>query len=238
MGTTIIGIMNIIQTKPQKHLPVWWGAWLALLLIVFGAPLLLARVLEMPGDAVQVDLLSGRAVSLDAIGSLIDGRERAAAIIRSGSLYGDLSMAFFEKAQRYQGADQATLYKESEYWQRRALMVAPVDAYGWFRLAYLLFSRHAQKADVTAAWRQSFFSAPYEPRLLLPRIRMALDLGEALDETSRGRLPTLIRQAWEVDPTALAKAAKEEHFITVAEDALRGDPQAIKYFRDQLDLLP
>ncbi len=235
---TITVIMNTTRTRPPL-IPLWWMAWLGLLLLVFGIPFLVGRFMELSGDSVRLALLEGKEVSARELNTLEEGRLRVAPWIHTNALYNDLALVALERAKTLSEADQkAALFQNAEVWQRKALWVSPSDPYGWFRLAYLLYQKKGGLQQAAEAWRQSLASAPYEPRLLLPRLQMALALGEVLDEASRHQLPRLVREAWAYDPTGLAKAAKAGRFIAVVEAALRDDAQSLKHFQDQLDLLP
>ncbi|MFA6279330.1 MAG: hypothetical protein WC612_00870 [Bdellovibrionales bacterium] len=229
--------MNTTRTRPAL-IPFWWMAWLGLLLLVFGGPLLVGRFMEISGEATRLALLEGRGVSASDLDVLARGRMRIASWVHTSSLYNDLSLVALERAEQPSMADsKETFYQEAEGWQLQALKVSPADPYGWFRLAYLLYIKKDGAPQAAEAWRQSLSSAPYEPRLLLPRLQMALALGETLDESSRHQIPRLVREAWGFDPSGLAKVAKAGNFSSVVEEALRDDPQGLKHFQDQLDLL-
>ncbi len=237
MAITIIVIMNTTRTR-SPLVPFWWMAWLGLLLIVFGSPFLVGRFIEISGESARLALLEGRVVSARELNTLESGRLRVSPWIHTNSLYNDLALVSLERAETVSRAEEKeAFFQEAEAWQRKALWVSPSDPYGWFRLAYLLYQK-GNLQQVAEAWRQSLSSAPYEPRLLLPRLQMALALGEALDEASRHQIPKLVREAWAYDPTGLAKVAKAGRFASVVEAALRDDMQSLKHFQDQLDLLP
>lgn len=237
MAITIIVIMNTIRTR-LPLIPFWWMAWLGLLLLVFGIPFLVGRFIGISGEPARLALLEGRAVSSSALTVLETGRLRVAPWIHTNALYNDLALVSLERVETVSDEGQKeALFQEAEVWQRKALWVSPSDPYGWFRLAYLLYQKGVMQ-QAAEAWRQSLASAPYEPRLLFPRLQMALALGEALDEASRHQIPKLVREAWAYDPTGLAKVAKSGHFVSVIEAAFSDDAQSLKHFQDQLDLLP
>ncbi|HAX91476.1 MAG TPA: hypothetical protein DCY07_04620 [Rhodospirillaceae bacterium] len=221
-----------------QPIPAWWMVWVGLFLLAFGLPLTVARFMEMPVEPMRLALLQGQSVNDAQLDKLAATKLRLANVLRTNALYDDLSTVSFEQAARQQDATiQKEWREEAEYWQRKALAISPADPYGWFRLAHLLYVKEGASPNVAEAWRQSMAAAPFEPRLIVPRLQLALTLGDALDEESRRQIPRLIWQAWKDDPSRLAKAAKEGSFTVLIEDVLREDPQALKYFRDQLELL-
>jgi len=235
MAITTIGIMNTIPTKPFS-LPVWWMAWLATLLLAFGVPSLVARLFHVGGDDVQVALLQGSKVTDDALMRLDASRRNTAAWFPMNVLYDDLAMVALERSARAKDRSIAQAYvHEAELWQRKGLFVSPADPYGWYRLAYLYYSTEGPSQRVTSAWRQSVASAPYEPRLLVPRLQMAMSLESILDADVRESFPRLIRDAWREDPEALTKAAHEGTFISSVESALRRDPDDLNMFHKILE---
>jgi len=231
---TIIGIMNTIPTKPFM-LPIWWMAWLAILLLAFGVPSLVARMIHVGGDEIQSALLQGSKVPDDDLLRLETSRRRTASWFPMNAPYDDLSMVSLERSARSKDTVIAKAYvTEAELWQRKALFVSPADPYGWYRLAYLFYLTDGPSERVFMAWRQSFFAAPYEPRLLVPRLQMAISLDARLDADTRGSLPRMIRDAWREDPEGLVQAARDGVFISTVEAALRNAPDDLAMFHTML----
>ncbi len=86
--------------------------------------------------------------------------------------------------------------------QAAALAAAPGDPNGWLRLA----RQRAAAGDVTGAGqalRLSFLSGAVVPGLMLPRLRLGLDLNSALDAETQQLLARQIRLVWMLEPSAL-----------------------------------
>lgn len=232
---TTIDIMNITQTKPSL-LAFWWKTWLAILLLAFGLPSLVARLILLPGDQTRIDLLAGGKVELQDLQRFYASRRAAGAWFPENALYNDLAMASLNLSQRTEGETSKAFLQEAAVWESKALNVSPADAYGWYRMAYLYFMvEGASSPRAAKAWGLSMASAPYEPRLVSSRLQMAIGLGPSfLDETvARLYVPNLIRSAWEDDPDRLAKLAYDGSFISLVEEALRNDPDDLASFREK-----
>lgn len=232
---TTTGTMNITQTKPAVF-PLWWKAWIAILLLAFGVPSLVARFVMLPGDAARLSLLAGEKIPNVDLEQFYLSRHRASGWFPENALYNDLALASFELSGRVQSDAAKAFIQESIAWQHKALTVSPADAYGWYRLAYLYSGVEGASHRVAAAWEQSMASAPYEPRLIFPRLEMAVGLGAAFlaDDSAQVYVPRLIRDAWNVDTVLLSKLAQEGNFVSLVEDALRNDPEGLADFHTKV----
>lgn len=231
---TTIGIMNIIQTK-SPILALWWKAWLAILLLVFGLPSLVARFVLLPGDDVRPRLLAGeKVVELDLV-RFYHSRRAASAWFPENALYNDLASATFELADRTKGETAQKLLQESAVWEVKALSASPADAYGWYRMAYLYYSADGPSTRAMQAWALSLAAAPYEPRLVFPRLQMAMGFGHAFlqQDSARIHVPHLIREAWEDHPDLLASLAMQGSFVSIVEEVLRNNPDELAAFREK-----
>lgn len=235
MAIIIIGIMNIIQTKTSLF-SFWWKAWLALLLLAFGVPSLVARLVLLPSDQTRIDLLSGTKLPLADVSSFYLSRRKAAAWFPENALFNDLSMATFNLSEVAKGDMAKALSEESALWEYKALNVSPADAYGWYRMAYLYYMADGASKRVRKAWSLSMASAPYEPRLIFPRLEMAIGLGPVFLETDIAKIyvPHLVRDAWAQDPDMLAKMARDGNYVSIIENVLRNDPEDLASFRDKV----
>ncbi|MGE4350921.1 MAG: hypothetical protein AB7E52_01885 [Bdellovibrionales bacterium] len=234
MAIIIIGIMTITQTK-NLLFPLWWKVWIVVLLLVFATPSLMARLIHLPGDEERLHLLQGQKVSEEALDSLYHSRFVTSRWFPENDSYNVLSLVALERAQRSSGEEVKNNLLEADFWERKALAVSPADPYGWYRLAFIYYRMQGPSLSVALAWRESMASAPYEPRLIYPRLQMAMGLGSFLtDEFAKFYVPPLIRDAWNEDPDRLTKLAKEGAFISEVENALRGDPKGLASFRQKL----
>ena len=209
---------------------------MAILLFAFGVPSLIARAIHSRGDDVALAVMQGEHPSDDGLVRLDISRRTTAAWFPMNNLYNDLALVALERSGRAKDPSISKAYiKEAELWQRKALFISPADPYGWYRLAYLYYLTDGPSQRVADAWTQSLAVAPFEPRLLVPHLQMAMSLGDKIEEETRKSYPRLARDAWREDPQNLAKAAQDGSFVTIVEDALRNDPEDLQQFRALLD---
>lgn len=86
--------------------------------------------------------------------------------------------------------------------QAAALAAAPGDPNGWLRLARERFTA-GDKAGAGQALRLSFLSGAVVPGIMLPRLRLGLDLHAALDTETQQIMARQIRLVWMLEPSAI-----------------------------------
>jgi len=223
-----------MRTRAVDHsVPVFLLAGLAALLFAFAFYLLGARLAQMPGDAAREALLNKEKISDAALDDLARSRARAAAWRAAGGTLSDLSMAAFERASR-KGLDlpaAAADIQEALRWQEKALGRAPSDSYGWTQLSYMIYLTEGISERAAWAFARSVETNPFEPRLMAPRVTMAIRLHDKLDEDTKASVPSMIREAWDVDPYETAMAAVKNYYTTLVDDALAYDPSKREAFR-------
>lgn len=225
--------MNTTQTKTAL-VPLWWKAWIAILLIMFGVPSLFARLVMLGGDESRLDLLGGATLSSEALARVEESRRRAAAWFPENTLLNDLALVALNKAGRTDNEQATAFLREAEMWERRALAVSPADPFGWYRLSYLFYAADGGPTDrAVAAWRQSMATGPYEYALIFPRLEMAVALGDRLGEGDQAYVQGLIRAAWKDHPDRLAKLAMDGTYLTKVEEALANDADDLAAFREK-----
>ncbi len=234
---TTIGTMTTTPTR-KSPFPLWWIAWLAAMLLLFGAPSLTARLLLLSGDPIRAAILEEKPVSDGDLSVLQRSRLRVVGWFPSNASFNDLALVALLRANQKQGDEAKPFLVESEFWQKKALLAGPSDPYGWSRLAYLfLMADGGPSSRSAAAWLQSVATAPFEPRLMVARVHMGMTHSAFLDEDAKALIPRLIRGAVDQDIDTLARNAKTGHYISVIEEALANDPAKLKWFRDKLSEL-
>jgi hypothetical protein len=205
--------------------------------LVNALPSLAARMALLPGDEARDALLS-RGTSAEAtLDTLNSTRRRALTWRATSETCNDLALYDLTRARRAEAGSNPPpqeIWREAIRWQSRALGRAPADTYGWARLAYMMMQTEGLTDATAATLAHSFDTGPYEPSLQLFRLVMAVSLFDKLDKDTKDSMPFMIRAAWEHDPSGLAKAARDNHFISLAEQALADDPEKLAEFREKL----
>ena len=228
---TATNTVNTMRTK-RTLLPAWWMAILVMFLLAFGLPPMAARFVALSGDSIHLDILEGRKVSEADLSLLEASRRRVVAWFPTNEYYNDLALAAFDRGARLPLSNAAPYYREAAAWQVKALAVSPADPYGWYRLSYFQYVMDGGPSAAAAkTWRQSMITAPYEPRLTIPRLQMGMSLGGFVGAEMRGYILRLARAAWLEEPERLIGLAVRGNYLSVVEEALSDDPEAVAKFR-------
>lgn len=233
MAIIITDIMNITVTKKSKIVPrfiIWIVAWLALMLFLFALPSFFARMKMLSGDSIQPDVLAGKHVSPQDLDKLEASRRSVVGWFAHRSIPNDLTMVAITRAQQ----DEIQAPKHFAYalaWQERALADAPLDPYGWFRLAFLYHQLDGPSQRAARAWQQSLQSGPYEPAIDLGRIDLGIKLGIWLDEAGQFYLQSLIRGQSEYSDEGLARVALQGRYVSRVEAVLADNEAQLTSFR-------
>ncbi len=209
-------------------------AGLAFALFIFSTPALIADFLMLSGNPIHDALLAGEPVSSEDVVSFIQSRERAALWHPSNAVYDDLAMGMLERVRRSGFPPTPTLTPELEQvivWQTSALRLSPADTYGWSRLAYVRIITEGLSASAAEALTHSIEAAPYEPRLMITRINMAVLLGDKLAPDMRRQIPQMISAAWKLFPKELVQSAQQGRYAPAVEAVLKDNPEDLTQWK-------
>jgi hypothetical protein len=199
-----------------QRAPLVAGLLFGVLLIVMAGPRLVAALLDGPGDRVQFYLLRGADVTDEALRGLIAARRSAAAWHQTAEGQRDIAEAELQRIHRGDGS----AFTEAEKAVRESLAMAPVDAHSWARLAHIAWRRDRNAATATKALRASVQVGAYEPSLTAWRVRLTLELWDALAAADRSAFATQIRQLERDEPGTLAQLAADPQAARIIEDAV------------------
>ena len=107
---------------------------------------------------------------------------------------------------------------------RFGLARAPADAYGWLQLAQAIRMRHGPTPELNSVLRMSLETAPYEHRLVLPRLEIAFSAWRALDADLRAALGPQMMRAVDTAPVEFARATRRFFMLREVRTALAASP--------------
>lgn len=113
---------------------------------------------------------------------------------------------------------------------RSGLARAPADAYGWLQLAQAIRLRHGPTPELNAVLRMSLRAAPYEHRLVLPRLEIAFSAWRALDEDLRRAFAPQMMRAVDTAPVDFVKATRRFFLLREVRTALAASPVHLDRF--------
>jgi hypothetical protein len=206
--------------------------FLAILTLIVALPCLLTDILLLPGGSVREALMQDRVVSEQSLDAFEQSRKNAFQWRRTHEIFDDLAMAELRKLQNERTkAVLPRILAQTINWQKQSLAQSPADTYGWARLAFLDLAEGAA-AQAALALEYSIEAAPFEPRLIMFRVTMAMRLKDKLGPAMQARIPDLITQAWRQNPKLLVDTAMQGNFLHQAEIVLSDNPDALEQFRN------
>jgi hypothetical protein len=208
----------------------------AALLIALAVPRLLAALTVLPSAPTLNRLQSLEPVQERHLEQLVRNQRRALIWQAGGRTWTDLGLAQLLLAERLADADPQSQQRFAAARQAliEGLSVAPANPFGWSRLAYAEAVLSGWSERAISALRMAFITGPYEPRLLWPRLRLALAAWPYVEAPDQEMVLHQVRQAWAADPEALTALVAELDQAELARTALAGSPGDARAFETLL----
>ncbi|MEJ2123022.1 MAG: hypothetical protein P8Z76_20480 [Alphaproteobacteria bacterium] len=210
---------------------------LAFGLLFLSAPLTIAHLHLVTARADLAKLRHGKLPSKQAHRRLIRAQEQAIAWGGSGQLLVDhaytriLGWARGSTALSA-GSDEA---KRIEGLLTTGLARSPVNADGWRWLAVVRLDTKADRPGALAATRMSLFTGPLVRYLVIPRLRLCLELWDIFPEGERESVYRQIRYAWRnVSRNAVIDLAARARTVLPFQVALSRRPRDLLDFQRAL----
>ena len=176
-------------------------------MVLAAVPTAVSDLAKTPGDSVLRRLQDEETVTEADLESLVRSREASARWRQTASAHTDLAMGRLILGE-LRDADRRQRQVEDSL--REGLVLAPMDPYGWMRLAQVRLNRSAPAAEIAAPLRLSLRSGPHEDRrhaMLLLRVEAGLLVWEELDGPERALIGEKALAAWTRDVSGAAAAA-------------------------------
>ncbi len=187
-------------------------------------PAAVAGFMMLPGERDFAAVRERARLGEEALARAAASRERALRWSEGGRLWTDLALARLIEAERKSvlraDKDLATVREALV----RGLALAPLNSYGWSRLAYLDYAVGGVGPGPAGILPLAILSGPAERGLYLLRAELGLRLWPEVAEADR---PLLLRQlelAWQRDPFRTLDAARAAERVELLRRALAGAP--------------
>jgi hypothetical protein len=208
----------------------------ALVLIALGLPRTIAVLVSADGEPLLRKLQEQQPVTVDELQTLIDAQENAAFWVPNGRVLTDLGLGALllsENLPRGSDASKAAL-QQAIVALEEGVARAPANPYAWSRLAYAQALAEGWSPRAVAALRLALITAPYEPRLLWSRLRMAFLAWPEMTSEDREVVFQQVRWAWQTDPAELARLSVETKQLNLVRAALLRMPQDLLVFEEMV----
>ena len=212
-------------------------ALVAIALLVLAVPRTISAFVTIPSGPVMIKLQLLQPVATEELNTLIESQHRGLNWDSRGRTRTDLGLA------RLLMADQRP--RDDSQWQanmdeaikslREGLALAPANPYAWTRLAYAETQLNGWSPAAIAALRLAFVTAPYEPRLVLSRLRLSFLAWPHMTPEDRRLVFQQISYAWKDGPRELTVLAMDLRVANLVRAALLTSPDDLADFEKRLE---
>ncbi|MBO6781949.1 MAG: hypothetical protein JJ899_01530 [Alphaproteobacteria bacterium] len=217
---------------------VAFSAVLALLLIALATPRLVSGIITAPFDETVRALGRGADIPVSDIRFARSSRVTALGWYSSARYAADLGALNFTLARREPpgSAGRSELLDAAIAADRLDVELAPTAPFSWMRLAQANIEREGLRADIARYLQMSYRTAPTDPRLVLPRLDLALAVWNDLPPDVQAETAGQVRLAMRWFPGELVQRTRARYRLAEVREALREDPGArarfnLLYFR-------
>lgn len=208
----------------------------ALTLIALGLPRTIGVLVSADGEPVLRKLQEQQPVTIDELSALIDAQQRGAFWLSDGRILTDLGLGALLLSENLPRGEAAanTALQEAITALEEGVARSPANPYAWSRLAYARALAEGWSPRAVAALRLALITAPYEPRLLWSRLRMAFLAWPQMAAEDREVVFQQVRWAWQANPTELARLAVEAQQLNLVRAALLRSPEETLVFEEMI----
>lgn len=140
------------------------------------------------------------------------------------------SMRFVAARNAGSAAAQRAALTETISALREGLARAPAQPYAWLQLAQADRARNGLTPSIEQYLSMSMALAPWEHRLVLPRLEIALAAWPRLSPAFKSRLPGQFERAIDTAPLALARATRRSFALRAVRQMLASSPVHLERF--------
>ncbi len=212
---------------------------MALALLTWGISRTISAFVMAPSAPVLRKLQNLQIVQTEELETLVAAQRRGLIWSSRGRTFTDLGLAQLLIAERLgqNVPEKRRQIEEAIASLKSGLAIAPANPYAWTRLAYALFQVRGWTPEALSALRLAFVTAPYDPRLLMSRLRLSFLAWPHLLLEDRDLVLQQIRYAWRHDPSELTRMAAGFKQVNLVRAALLGYPRDLSAFEERLKKL-
>jgi hypothetical protein len=199
----------------------------AVALLLFAVPRTVGVLVSARSEPLLRALQDQRPVDVEQLQTLAAALQGARVWVGDGRPRTDLGLAYLLLAEKLprNSPESAEALRRAIEALRDGLARAPANPYAWARLAYAEALAEGWSPRAVAALRLALITAPYEPRLLWSRLRMAFLAWPEMGPEDREMIFQQIRLAWRANPRELARLAVDLNQVNLVRAALLRTPE-------------
>lgn len=217
----------------KKRIPVLFAAiCVSGMLVVSSWPKFVGGAIVAPYQSTLRDLTRGRKVPDATLINMGEALRVSRRWYDHGSFSINLGGERMMAARKSQSAAaQRKILSESIAALRHGLARMPGQPYAWLQLAQAARARDGAKRYVENYLALSLRLAPWEHRLVMPRLNIALGIWRVLGSEFKATLPRQFERAVDTAPVALAQAARRNFALGAVRQMLAGSPVHLQRFQ-------
>jgi hypothetical protein len=208
----------------------------AVVLIALALPRTIGVLVSADGEPVLRKLQEQQPVSIEELSTLVDAQRSGTFWLSDGRVYTDLGLGALLLSENLPRGDAAAgaALQQAIAALEEGVARAPANPYAWSRLAYARALAEGWSPRAVSALRLALITAPYEPRLLWSRLRMAFLAWPQMASEDREVVFQQVRWAWQGNPTELARLAVETKQLNLVRAALLRTPEESLVFEEMV----
>lgn len=202
------------------------------LLIIPVWPRFIGGAIVAPYEDTLRDIARGKKVSPALIGETETALRVAAKWFDHGANRQDLgSLRLVAARQGVSAADQRAALDQAVSDLSDGVALKPANSYAWLQLAQAVRARRGTVAVLADYLELSSGLAPWEHRLVMPRLEVALGAWPVLGASYKAALSAQFERAVDTAPLALARAVRRNYALRQARQMLSASPLHLDRFR-------
>lgn len=218
-------------TTKQRTIVLSMAVCAAALLIVPVWPQFIGGAIVAPYEDTLRELARGNAIS----GNVIADTETALRVSQQWTRTGQGaaargSLRFVAARNARSPEAQRAALDASISALKQGLSQKPAQPYAWLQLAQASRARNGATAEIESYLALSMQLAPWEHRLVLPRLEIALSSWSALNNSFKATLPLQFARAVDTAPLALAKATRRNFALRAVRGMFANSPIHLERF--------
>ena len=213
--------------RPASVIAILLGS----LLLWNGTPFVMSAAIRAQHHDVLREISRGTPQSFSKIASAIEDYKRAIRWRPDGRNMAELGYLYCAAATRMPRDRRDNFLSSCANWHQQALKYDPVQPYAAMQLAIVLTELYGYNATAEAALKHSLKMGQVLPRLVLPRVDMALKYWPIMDAETRELLTQQVRLAVEWEGRHLAARITTPGRERLVISLLHGDDALTEKFR-------
>ena len=205
----------------SRHIPAAVALTVGIALLVFAWPRFVGGAIIAPDE----DLPRKLARDIPVSQRQIDAAREEATVSARWFVYGKTlnfngALELIQASRAKSAPDQRAALAKSQALLRAGLMRTPADSCGWMQLAQATRALNGATPALNSQLRMSLRTAPFEHRLIIPRLDVAFKSWNALSPDLKAAMTGQILRAVDTAPRALARATRRNFALRQVRQAV------------------